>query len=174
MVGFLTFLFIVVVLRISTRYLPGCRPRLISYLPSLLIAPPPPGPGVPSIGSSAIDPSPSNCPSNRTVPVTVVSDSRRNQGTSPTHPRTSNPPAASQTHRASLTVETPCHDDATRNEGVQPSPDTAVRGLLRNDLAPGDRPHRLPGPQADVLGTAVDGPGGLDEVSPLSVPARRD
>src|SRR5262245_17997371 len=75
MVGFLTFLFIVMVLRISTRYLPGRRPCLISYFPSL-IPPPPPGPGVPSIGSSAIDPLGSSWSSNRTVPVTVGSDSR--------------------------------------------------------------------------------------------------
>ena len=46
MVGFLTCLLIVVVLRISTRYRPGRRPRVISYFPSLLIPPPPPGPGV--------------------------------------------------------------------------------------------------------------------------------
>src|SRR5438128_4873306 len=104
MVGFRTFLDNVSVLRISTRYLPGRRPRLISYFPSLLIPLPPPGPGVPSIGSSATDPLVSNSPSNRTVPVTVGSDSRRLQRTSATHPRTSNPPAASQTHRAFLTV----------------------------------------------------------------------
>src|SRR5205085_113037 len=41
-VGFRTFLCSVRVLRISTRYLPGRRPRLISYFPSLLIPPPPP------------------------------------------------------------------------------------------------------------------------------------
>src|SRR2546422_11308887 len=107
MVGFRTFLGNVRVLRISTRYLPGRRPRLISYFPSLLIPPPPPGPGVPSIGMNAIDPLGSGLLSNRTVPVTVGSDSRRNQRTSATHPRTSSPPPSSQTHRTSLTVETP-------------------------------------------------------------------
>src|SRR5262245_62022326 len=56
MVGLRTFLDNVRVLRISTRYLPGRRPRVISYFPSLLIPPPPPGPVVPSIGIHAIDP----------------------------------------------------------------------------------------------------------------------
>src|SRR5438445_7170997 len=110
MVGFRTFLGNVRVLRISTRYLPGRRPRLISYFPSLLIPPPPPGPGVPSIGIHAIDPVVRGSLFNRTVPVTVGSDARRNQRASATHPRTRNPPATSQTHRTSLTVETPCHD----------------------------------------------------------------
>src|SRR5262249_41192535 len=117
MVGFLTFLLIVMVLRIEIRYLPGRRPCLISYFPSLLIPPPPPGPGVPSVGSSAIDPWARNCPSNRTVPLTVGSDSRRNQKATPTPPRPTNPPAASQIHRASFTVETPYHDGANWNEG---------------------------------------------------------
>src|SRR5262249_25865272 len=107
MVGFTTFLGSVRELRISTRYLPGRRPRLISYLPSLLIPPPPPGPGVPSIGIHAIDPVASGSSSNRTVPVTVGWASRRDQTASPTPPRTSNPPAASPTHRAVLTVDTP-------------------------------------------------------------------
>src|SRR2546422_1767813 len=119
MVGFRTFLFNVSVLRISTRYLPGRRPRLTSYFPWLLIPPPPPGPGVPSSEIHAIDPLGSGLLSNRTVPVTVGSDSRVNQRTRATHPRTSNPPAASQTHRTSLTVETPCQDGATRNEGCR-------------------------------------------------------
>jgi hypothetical protein len=121
MVGFLTFLLIVMVLRISTRYLPGRSPRLISYFPSLLMPPPPPGPWVPSIGIHAIDPVVSGLLSSRTMPVTVGSDSQRIQRISATHTRTSNPPAAGQTHRAFLTVESPCHDGATRNEGVQPS-----------------------------------------------------
>src|SRR5262245_52809029 len=112
MVGFRTFLAKRRVLRISTRYLPGRRPRLISYFPSLLIPPPPPGPGVPSIGIHAIDPVVSGWLSNRTVPVTVGSASRRCQAASATPPRASNPPAASQTRRAFLTVETPCHDCA--------------------------------------------------------------
>src|SRR5262245_21093304 len=103
MVGFLTFLLIVVVLRISTRYRPGRRPRLISYCPLGLIPPPPPGPSVPSIGCSAIDPLASSWPSRRTLPVTVGSDPRRNQRTSATLPTTSNAPAASQVK--CLTVE---------------------------------------------------------------------
>src|SRR5437588_10277566 len=117
MVGFRTFLGSVRVLRISTRYLPGRRPRVTSYFPSLLIPPPPPGPGVPSIGIHAIDPEGSGSSSNRTVPVTVGSASRRNPRASATPPRTSNPPAASQTRRVLLTVETPCGDRAVRNDG---------------------------------------------------------
>src|SRR2546430_793814 len=117
MVGFRTFLDNVSVLRISTRYLPGRRPRLISYFPSLLIPPPPPGPGVPSTGTHAIDPVRSGLLSNHTVPVTVGPGSRRNQRTSATHPRTSNPPAASQAHRASLTVEAPYYNGGAWNEG---------------------------------------------------------
>src|SRR5437762_1556220 len=108
MVGFTTFLGNVRVLRISTRYLPGRKPLLISYFPPLLIPAPPPGPGVPSIGIHAIDPVESGSSSNRTVPVTVGSVSRRNQTASAPHPRTSNPPAASPTRRAFLTVGTPC------------------------------------------------------------------
>src|SRR5262245_13145485 len=108
MVGFRTFLGNVRVLRISTRYLPGRRPCLISYVPSLLIPPPPPGPGVPSIGIHLIDPVESGLSSNRTVPVTLGSVPRRYQTASTTPPRTSNPPAASQIRRAPLMVESPC------------------------------------------------------------------
>src|SRR5262249_14349189 len=115
---------------ISTRYRPGRRPRVISYFPSLLIPPPPPGPVVPSIGIHAIDPLVSSSLSSRTVPVTVGSDPRTTQRASATPPTTSSPPAASQTHRASFTADSPCHDGATWNEAVPPSPacpDTAAR-----------------------------------------------
>src|SRR3954452_8345705 len=114
MVGFRTFLGMVRVLRISIRYLPGRRPRLISYFPPLPIPAPPPGPGVPSIGIHAIDPVESGSLSNCTVAVTVGSDSRRTPTPSAAPPRTSNPLAASQTRRALFTVGTPCHDGATR------------------------------------------------------------
>src|SRR5262245_66123958 len=89
MVGFRTFLDNVRVLRISTRYLPGRRPLLISYFPLLLIPLPPPGPGVPSIGIHAIDPVVRGSLSSRTVPVTVGSVSRRSQKPSAAHARTS-------------------------------------------------------------------------------------
>src|SRR5262245_58600385 len=158
MVGFKTFLGNVRVLRISTWYLPGRRPRLISYFPSLLISPPPPGPGVPSIGIHAIDPLGSGSPSNRTVPVTVGSASRRNQTTSATHTRTSNPPAASQTRRAFLTVETPCHDGSTRNDRVRTSPDT--------DAGAGPRGyHRRASPDRNPYYSEVVSPPEIDPIA---------